>query len=51
MEFHRLVEHIGHSVVCVGYHDGDYLVEASVECEDCNEVLYTVGEPSSEEEK
>jgi len=37
-KFDRLREHVGHHIVCVIYGD----VEVSIECEDCNEVLYSV---------
>lgn len=36
----KLKNHIDHSVVCVGYDDDGETVNISIECEDCNEVLY-----------
>ena len=35
----KLARHVGHHVVCVGYGQ-DEIVNISIECEDCNEVLY-----------
>ena len=35
----KLAPHVGHHVVCVGYGQ-DEIVNISIECEDCNEVLY-----------
>lgn len=36
--FEELRLHIGHKIVCVGYGKGE-IVNASIECETCNEVL------------
>lgn len=36
----NLEMHIGHSLACVGYGEGDDIENISIECEDCNEVLY-----------
>lgn len=40
-EFDILKSHIGHKVVVVGYGQ-DEIVNVSIECEDCNEVLYSI---------
>ena len=40
-EFDILKSHIGHKIVVVGYGQEE-IVNASIECEDCNEVLYSV---------
>lgn len=44
----KLKDHVGHAVVCVGYGQ-DEIVNISVECEDCNEVLFDIDadEPES----
>jgi hypothetical protein len=41
----KLAPHVGHSVVCVGY-GADEIVNISIECEDCNEVLYDLDAPT-----
>lgn len=38
-DFEMLKEHVGHKIICVMYGDN---TEASIECEKCNEVLYSV---------
>jgi hypothetical protein len=35
--FKELKRHLGHNIVCVSY--GTPIVNVSIECEDCNEVL------------
>lgn len=40
-EFKRLHSHLGHRVECVGYGQ-DEIINMSIECLDCNEVLYSV---------
>lgn len=40
--------HVGHSVICVGYGQ-DEIVNISIECEDCNEVLFDIDSPQSED--
>lgn len=37
----RLEPHVGHKVVCIGYGD-DEIVNVSIECEDCNAVLFDI---------
>lgn len=42
----KLAAHVGHKVSCVGYSDGNgAIVNVSVECEDCNEVLFELTAP------
>lgn len=43
----KLKPHVGHQVVCVGYGDGE-IVNVSIECEDCDEVLYDLDAPADE---
>lgn len=45
----KLKGHVGHAVVCVGYGQ-DEIVNISIECEDCNEVLFDIDAPSDEED-
>ena len=40
----KLSHHVGHAVVCVGYGD-DEIVNISIECEDCSEVLFDIDSP------
>jgi hypothetical protein len=42
-EFNRIKAHVGHNIEAVIYGDD---VNASVECIDCNEVIYSVDNPS-----
>lgn len=44
----KLKPHVGHNVVCVGYGQ-DEIVNISIECEDCNEVLFDVDAPKGED--
>jgi len=38
--FIGLLDHVGHNIVCAKYgNNEEYPVSASLECEDCNEVL------------
>ena len=42
----KLAPHVGHKVSCVGYGDENgAIVNVSVECEDCNEVLFELTAP------
>lgn len=43
----RLEDHVGHSIVCAGYGD-DELVNVSIECDDCHEVLFDIDAPSED---
>ena len=43
----KLADHVGHTLVCVGYGEPD-ITQIVIECEDCNEVLYTLEVPTSE---
>lgn len=43
----KLAAHVGHTLVCVGYGE-DEIVNISIECEDCNEVLYDMNVPTPE---
>lgn len=43
----KLAAHVGHTLVCVGYGE-DEIVNISIECEDCNEVLYDMDVPTPE---
>ena len=46
----KLKGHVGHKVFCVGYgEDGEEIVNVSIECEDCNEVLFGLDIDDSEE--
>ena len=45
---YKLADHIGHHLVCVGYGQGD-ITNVAVECEDCNEVIYSLDAPTGEE--
>lgn len=40
----KLEPHVDHAIVCVGYGD-DEIVNISIECEDCNEVLFSIDVP------
>lgn len=47
IQFEKISEHIGHKIECVGYYKLNPLFlrkeicSASVECVDCNEVIYS----------
>ena len=41
----KLSPHVGHAVSCVGYGD-DEIVNISIECEDCSEVLFDIDAPN-----
>jgi hypothetical protein len=51
--FETLVIHAGHSCIVQAYADNDQIVNVSIECLDCNEVLvsYDEGEYDYAEEK
>lgn len=42
----KLSPHVGHAVVCVGY-GGEEIVNISIECEDCNVVLFDINAPGT----
>lgn len=44
----KLEPHVGHNVVCVGYGQ-DEIVNISIECEDCSQVLYDLDAPAEDE--
>lgn len=46
----KLAPHVGHKVVCVGYGD-DEIVNVSIECEDCNAVLFDIDAPATDDEE
>lgn len=46
----KLKPHVGHKVVCVGYGD-DEIVNVSIECEDCNTVLFDINAPEATDEE
>lgn len=46
----KLAPHVGHQVVCVGYGD-DEIVNVSIECEDCNTVLFDIDAPEATDEE
>lgn len=46
----KLEPHVGHKVVCVGYGD-DEIVNVSIECEDCNTVLFDINAPEATDEE
>ena len=41
----KLADHVGHNVVCVGYGD-DEIENVSIECDDCNVVLFDIDAPA-----
>ncbi len=41
----KLGPHTGHSIICVGYGE-DEIVNISIECEDCSEVLFNIDAPN-----
>lgn len=43
----KLAGHDGHTLVCIGYGEPD-ITQISIECEECNEVLYTLDAPTPE---
>lgn len=49
-EAEKLEPHVGHAVMCVGYGDDD-VTNISIECEDCNEVLFELSAPSKKTEE
>lgn len=44
----KLAPHVGHSVVCIGY-GKDAITSISIECEDCNEVLFEIESPAEDD--
>lgn len=40
----KLEPHVGHTIACVGYGNNE-IVNISIECEDCNEVLFDIDAP------
>lgn len=48
--FEELKRHIGHKIKCVGYMDGPFIMNVSVECETCSEVLMDFDDPEENEE-
>lgn len=46
----KLAPHVGHQVVCAGYGD-DEIVNVSIECEDCNAVLFDIDAPATDDEE
>lgn len=44
----KLAPHVGHQVVCAGYGQ-DHIVNVSIECEDCSQVLYDLDAPETTE--
>lgn len=44
----KLAPHVGHQVVCAGYGQ-DSIVNVSIECEDCSQVLYDLDAPEDTE--
>lgn len=46
----KLAPHVGHSVTCVAYGQDD-VVNISIECEDCNEVLFDIDAPADNPEE
>lgn len=40
-----LEPHAGHKIACVGYGDNGETLSVTIECEDCNEVLFTLDAP------
>lgn len=41
-EAETLERHLGHKLACVGYGSDDDIVNVSIECEDCNEVIFDI---------
>lgn len=46
----RLKHHVGHKVTCVGYGTSD-IQNVSIECEDCDEVLFDIDAPTDESDE
>ena len=46
----KLAPHVGHQVVCVGYGD-DEIENVSIECEDCDAVLFDIDAPATDDEE
>ena len=47
-EFQKLLWHAGHHIVCVPYgNEESGVVNMSIECEDCGEVLYDINKPDT----
>lgn len=44
----KLAEHVGHKLMCVCYGDED-TANVSIECEDCNEVIFDIDNPMMNE--
>lgn len=44
----KLKPHVGHAVICVGYGQNE-IVNISIECEDCNEVLFDIDAQTEDE--
>ena len=44
----KLKPHVGHKIVCVAYGEPDLPVNISIECQDCNEVLFSIDAPAEE---
>lgn len=40
----KMEPHVGHTIACVGYGESE-IVNISIECEDCNEVLFDIDAP------
>lgn len=45
----KLKSHVGHAVVCIGYGQEE-IINISIECEDCGEVLFDIDVPCDEED-
>lgn len=45
----KLKPHVGHEVVCTAYGEAETPVNVSVECIECNEVLFSMDAPAEEE--
>ena len=46
----KLENHVGHNVICVAC-GGDEVVNISIECEDCGEVLFDIDRPEESEDE
>ena len=43
--YEELSSHVGHKIECVYYGDGKEIVNVSLECTDCNEVIMDFDKP------
>lgn len=46
----KLMQHVGHQISCVYYGEKENPADVCIECEDCNEVLYSAEDAETDEE-